>query len=314
MLKQVILVTGHTGFVGQALVRALAGHPLRLLGRRKLPGQPGEFFETHFTADEDHRVALQGVDVVIHTAARTHVMGDMSATTINAYKQMNVDCTINLAQQAAAAGVKRFIFISSIKVNGESTQAGIPFTAQDKSMATDPYGMSKADAEKALRNLSANSGMEIVIIRPPLIYGPGVKANFEQMLRIAKMNLPLPLGAINNKRSMVALDNLVDLIKTCVSHPNAAGHTFLVSDDRDLSTTELLRLMIQAYGKQPRLLPVPVSWLRLIGRLIGKKHIVNRLCSSLQVDIGLTKTVLGWAPPETVENSIKRCINTEDLC
>jgi UDP-glucose 4-epimerase len=314
LYRKFMLITGHTGFIGQALVKTLADYPLKLMGRRILADQTGEFFQKNLNADEDYAAALQDVSVVIHTAAHNHVMGDMSASTLNAYQSVNVDGTMNLARQAAAAGVHRFIFISSIKVNGESTEPGQSFNAQDASKPADPYGVSKADAENALRQLSSETGMEVVIIRPPLVYGPGVKANFEHMLRIAKMNLPLPLGAINNKRSMVALENLVDLIKTCISHPNAAGNTFLVSDDHDLSTTELLRLMVQAYGKKPRLLPVPMSWLRAVGRLTGRHQVVSRLCGSLQVDIAHTKAVLGWSPPVTVEQSIKSCIMKEDLC
>lgn len=314
MYKKFMLITGHTGFIGQALVKALAECPLKLMGRRILADQTGEFFQKNLNAEEDYTAALQDVSVVIHTAAHNHVMGDMSASTLNAYQSVNVDGTMNLARQAAAAGVNRFIFISSIKVNGESTEPGHSFNAQDDSKPSDPYGVSKADAENALRQLASETGMEVVIIRPPLVYGPGVKANFGHMLRIAKMNLPLPLGAINNKRSMVALENLIDLIKTCISHPNAAGNTFLVSDDRDLSTTELLQLMVQAYGKKPRLLPVPMSWLRLVGRLTGRHQVISRLCGSLQVDITHTKAVLGWSPPFTVEQSIKSCIIKEDLC
>lgn len=314
MSKDIILITGHTGFVGRALVGELSSYQLRLVGRRAHPGQPGEFFQKQFDAHEDFSTCLQGVKVVIHTAAQTHVMGDKSAATLAAYKTVNLDATTNLARQAAAAGVKRFIFISTIKVNGESTQPSHPFTASDKMMAADAYSQSKADAERALHEIAEASSMEIVIIRPPLVYGPGVKANFESMLRIAKLNLPLPLGAINNRRSMVSLGNLVDLIKTCIHHPNAASQTFLVSDDQDLSTSDLLRTMVQAYGKTPRLIPVPERWLLLLGRITGKQDIVCRLCDSLQVDISHTKSILGWSPPLSVEQSIKSCIAKEDLC
>lgn len=314
MSKEIILITGHTGFIGRALVTELSSCKLRLVGRRSLPGQSGEFFQRQLDAHEDFGACLQGVTVVIHTAAQTHVMGDATATTLAAYKTVNLDATINLARQSAAAGVKRFIFISTIKVNGESTQPSHPFKASDKMMAADAYSQSKADAELALHEIAAASSMEIVIIRPPLVYGPGVKANFDSMLRIAKFNLPLPLGAINNRRSMVALGNLVDLIKTCIYHPNAASQTFLVSDDQDLSTSELLRTMVRAYGKKPRLIPMPQGWLFFIGRITGKQDIIRRLCESLQVDISHTKSILGWSPPLSVEQCIKSCIAKEDLC
>lgn len=303
-----ILVTGHTGFVGQALVHALADLSLRLVGRRTLPQLPGEFFQKELTADEDFSDCLPGVTVVIHAAARVHVMQDNAQDPLAAYRQVNVDATMNLARQAAAAGVKRFIFISTIKVNGEFTSVDKPFTAADEVLASDPYGISKAEAERELKALCMSTGMEFVIIRPPLVYGPEVKANFAAMLRLAEKNLPLPLGAIHNSRSMVALDNLIDLIKTCVIHAGAANQTFLVSDDRDLSTTELITLMVRAYGKKPRLLPLPMSWFTLLGKITGKQAVIARLCGNLQVDISQTKALLQWAPPISVEEGIRRAM------
>lgn len=309
-----IVITGHTGFVGQALVAGLAEQSLRLVGRRVLPQQAGVFFQKNLNAEEDYTDCLQGASVVIHTAARVHIMDDTSADPLTAYRAVNVAATINLARQAAAAGVKRFIFISSIKVNGEGTTLGKPYTAEDEPDATDPYGISKAEAEQQLRTLAASTGMEFVIVRPPLVYGFGVKANFAAMLQLAKKNLPLPLGAIHNSRSMVALDNLVDLIKTCIYHPKAANQTFLVSDDHDVSTTHLIALMVRAYGKTPRLLPVPVSCFKLLGKLTGKQALISRLCGDLQVDITKTKELLGWTPVITIEDGIKCCIPKEDLC
>lgn len=309
-----ILITGHTGFVGQALVKALPENTLRLVGRRHIAGQPGQFFQKELATTEDYSDCLAGVSVVIHAAARVHVMDDTAADPLAAYREVNVAGTLNLARQAAASGVKRFIFISTIKVNGEATLPDQPFTAHDLSQATDPYGISKAEAEAALKKLCSDTGMEFVVIRPPLVYGPGVKANFAAMLRLAKKNLPLPLGAIRNQRSMVALGNLVDLIKVCIDHPKAANQTFLVSDDRDLSTSELLQLMVRAYGKTPRLIPVPMSWFSIIGKLTGKQAVIARLCGNLQVDINDTKTTLNWRPPVSVEDGIKSCIPKEDLC
>ncbi|WP_423186040.1 UDP-glucose 4-epimerase family protein [Alishewanella sp. d11] len=307
MLKGVILITGHTGFVGSALVAALSGSQLRLVGRRHIAGQPGQFFQKELTTTEDYSDCLAGVSVVIHAAARVHVMDDTAADPLAAYREVNVAGTLNLARQAAASGVKRFIFISTIKVNGESTLPGCPLTSSDISQATDAYGISKVEAEVALKSLCAETGMEFVIIRPPLVYGPDVKANFAAMLKLAKKNLPLPLGAIHNARSMVALDNLVDLIVTCIEHPKAANQIFLVSDDNDVSTTELLKLMVEAYGKKPWLIPVPMSWFRLAGKLTGKQAIVDRLCGNLQVDITHTKETLGWKPPISVAEGIRRC-------
>lgn len=293
---------------------ALSGSQLRLVGRRHIAGQPGQFFQKELATTEDYSDCLAGVSVVIHAAARVHVMDDTAADPLAAYREVNVDGTLNLARQAAASGVKRFIFISTIKVNGEATLPDQPFTAHDLSQATDPYGISKAEAEAALKKLCSDTGMEFVVIRPPLVYGPGVKANFAAMLRLAKKNLPLPLGAIRNQRSMVALGNLVDLIKVCIDHPKAANQTFLVSDDRDLSTSELLQLMVRAYGKTPRLIPVPMSWFSIIGKLTGKQAVIARLCGNLQVDINDTKTTLNWRPPVSVEDGIKSCIPKEDLC
>lgn len=293
---------------------ALSGSQLRLVGRRHIAGQPGQFFQKELATTEDYSDCLAGVSVVIHAAARVHVMDDTAADPLAAYREVNVAGTLNLARQAAASGVKRFIFISTIKVNGEATLPEQPFTAHDLSQATDPYGISKAEAEAALKKLCSDTGMEFVVIRPPLVYGPGVKANFAAMLRLAKKNLPLPLGAIRNQRSMVALGNLVDLIKVCIDHPKAANQTFLVSDDHDLSTSELLQLMVRAYRKTPRLIPVPMSWFSIIGKLTGKQAVIARLCGNLQVDINDTKTTLNWRPPVSVEDGIKSCIPKEDLC
>lgn len=309
-----ILITGHTGFVGKALVPALSDNELILVGRRSLNEQQGIFFQKQLSAIEDYSDCLNGVSVVIHAAARVHVMTDNASDPLAAYREVNLAGTMNLARQAAAAGVKRFIFISTIKVNGESTSSGHPFTAFDPPNAIDPYGISKVEAEQELRSLCAETGMEYVIIRPPLVYGAGVKANFAAMLRLAKKNLPLPLGAIYNQRSMVALDNLVDLIKTCVTHPLAANQVFLVSDDHDLSTTELLKLMVQAYGKTARLLPIPMSWFNLLGKVTGKTAVISRLCGNLQVDITHTKQRLNWQPPVSVERAIQSAIPKEDLC
>ena len=258
------------------------------------------------TATTNWSAALEGAFAVLHCAARVHVMADASANPLDEFRRVNVQGTLALARQSAAAGVRRFVFISSIKVNGESTQAGQPFTADDMPAPLDAYGISKMEAEQGLRKLSSQTGMEVVMIRPPLVYGPGVKANFAAMMRGLQRGLPLPLGAIYNQRSLVALDNLVDLIVTCISHPAAANQTFLVSDGEDVSTTELLRRMGQALGKPARLLPVPASWLQLAATVVGKRGVAQRLCGSLQVDIEKTRQLLDWTPPLTLDQGLKK--------
>ncbi|MCO5413240.1 MULTISPECIES: UDP-glucose 4-epimerase family protein [Ralstonia] len=306
-----ILVTGATGFVGRALVDLLAQrkHSVRAAVRQKsslLPDAVEQVQVERLASDSDWTSALQGVDVVIHAAARVHVMADKSEDPLAEFRCVNVQGTLALAKQAATFGVKRFVFISSVKVNGEATTPGHPFTADDAPAPLDPYGVSKAEAEQGLVELAAQTGMEIVIIRPPLVYGPGVRANFQAMMRWLGRGVPLPLGAIHNRRSLVSLDNLVDLIAVCVSHPGAANQTFLVSDGDDVSTTELLQRMGKALGRPARLVPVPASLLKLSAILVGRPGIAQRLCGSLQVDITKTREVLGWQPRETVDEGLKK--------
>lgn len=310
MIEKTILLTGSSGFVGSEVLRQLDAKEVRLLSRNDPQKTNYVFCKGEINGSADYSSCLRGVDIVIHLAARAHVMNETAEDPAQKYNEVNTIGTLNLARQAAAAGVKRFVFLSSIKVNGESTKEGEAFTQRSPFDPSDPYGESKAKAEKGLMKLSLDSSMEIVIIRPPLVYGPGVKANFAAMLRLAKKNLPLPLGAINNKRSFVALDNLVDLIITCIEHVNAGNKTFLVSDNQDLSTTALLQMMTKVAGKSPILLPVPISWLRFIGSIIGKKSVIDRLCGNLQVDIGYTVEVLGWRPKVTVANAISKCIDS----
>lgn len=233
-------------------------------------------------------------------------MHDTEADPLTAFRAANVDGTLNLARQAAAAGVKRFVFVSSIKVNGESTLPGRAFAEAEAPNPQDAYGLSKYEAERGLRQLSADTGMEVVIIRPPLVYGPGVKANFSSLMRSVQRGWPLPLGAVYNQRSLVSLSNLVDFIVTCITHPKAANATFLVSDGQDLSTTELVRGMAQAAGVPARLLPVPVWALQAGASLLGKGDAVQRLCGNLQVDISKARSLLGWVPPVSVEEGLRR--------
>lgn len=303
-----VLVTGATGFVGKALLARLLKGGIRVVaavrGSSELPAPASTMRIENLDGHTQWLDGLKDVDVVIHSAARVHVMNDTDADPLAAFRRVNVEGTLNLARQAAVAGVKRFIFISSIKVNGEETENGRRYLADDVPAPADPYGISKMEAEQGLRELAKETLLEVVIIRPVLVYGPGVKANFLSMMRWLDRGVPLPFGSIDNRRSLVALDNLVDLIVTCMDHPAAKNQTFLVSDGDDLSTTGLLSKMAQALGRNARLLPVPSKLLELGAILLGKRSLSQRLCGSLQVDIEKTRTVLGWNPPMSIEEAL----------
>lgn len=308
-----ILVTGGSGFVGSALLKRLLkdGLEARATTRGCLSAELKDVQHLKIrdmNASTDWNAALIRVYAVVHCAARVHVMQDDSADPLQSYREVNVYGTLNLANQAAQAGVHRFVFVSSIKVNGEVSQPGQPFSADDVPSPLDPYGVSKLEAERGLREIEAQTGMQVVIVRPPLVYGPGVKANFASMMRWVASGMPLPLGAIHNARSLVALDNLVDLLVTCLKHPAAAGQTFLVSDGEDVSTTELLRCTAQAMGKKALLLPVPASVLELCASLLGKRAGAQRLFGSLQVDIAKTCRLLGWVPPLTLDEGLRKAV------
>jgi len=306
-----ILLTGANGFVGGHLAQALEAAPdIDLTATIRRPVEilaAKTIMVQDLDANTNWSEALKSQDVVIHAAARVHIMKDDAADPMLEYRRTNVEGTLNLARQAAAASIKRFIFLSSIKVNGEQTEVGRPFYADDKARPIDDYGVSKAEAEKGLQDISYDTGMEVVIIRPPLVYGQNIKGNFAKLIALVAKGVPLPLAMVKNQRSFVAIDNLVDLIITCINHPKAANQIFLVSDGQDLSTPELLDGMAKAMGRDIRLFPIPLSFLSLVAVIIGKRGEANRLLGSLQLDISKTLDVLDWAPVIDFEEGVRRC-------
>lgn len=310
-----ILITGATGFVGRRLVEQLL-EDASLFPRAAVRSMDVKDLQCPAVTigDISERTnwqdALIDCSVVIHAAARVHVLHDKVADPLAEFRRVNVEGTLNLARQAAKVGVKRFIFISSIKVNGEETRPGSPYLADDEPNPQDPYGISKFEAEQGLQSLAKESGMEIVIIRPPLVYGSGVKGNFQTMIKWLAKKVPFPLGSVKNKRSLVAIDNLTSLISICISHPKAANQIFLVSDGHDLSTKELLTKMGHALNIPVRLLPVPYLLIHIAAKITGKKAIVQRLFGSLQVDISKTRELLGWNPPQGVDEALSKVIDS----
>lgn len=306
-----VFVTGASGFVGSELCNVLynRGYSIRCAVREYIGSESNIIAVGDIGPHTDWSEALKGVDVVVHLAARVHIMNESSEDPLEAFRIVNVEGTRRLAEQSAQFGIRRLVFVSSIKVNGELTGTKnnvSPFTSLDPAQPKDAYGQSKWEAEQALQKIAASTGLEVVVIRPPLVYGPGVKANFLNMMRWLNKGLPLPFGAVHNRRSLVALDNLLDLIVTCIDNPAAANQTFLVSDGEDLSTTELLQRMAAALGKPAHLLPVYAGLLRVGGVLLGKRDIAQRLLDSLQVDINKTREVLSWSPPVSVDEALKK--------
>lgn len=306
MPRTSILVTGASGFVGNALCDRLLlmNYPVHRAGRRSTASAaPIDRPISDFTRANDWVNALKGIEVVVHLAARTHVLNDHGTAALDAYRAVNVQGTLALARQAAASGVRRLIFLSSIKVNGESTSTA-PFTEGDVPAPEDAYGISKWEAEQALRDIAAHTRLELVVLRPPLVYGPGVKGNFLKLLGLIDRGLPLPLGSIHNLRSVIYLGNLVDAIVACVDAPSAAGETFLVSDGEDVSTTQLIRKLAAALGRPARLWPCPAPLLNFAAGVLGKRDAARRLTGSLRVDSSHIRCTLGWQPATTLDHGL----------
>ena len=302
-----ISVTGSTGFVGRSLCDCLASaqHSVDTISRVN-ESNGSEIIATYGLDNQINWSSIPpGTRCIIHCAARVHVTNDQMMNPMVYFRRANVEATLRLAKHAIDANVRRFIYLSSLKVYGERSPPGSPFQVDSLPNPQDPYSQSKWEAETGLRELARKTGLEVVIIRPPLVYGPGVKANFLSLLRAIARGTPLPLGAIHNLRSLVALDNLCDLIRVCVEHPAAAGQTFLVSDGKDVSTPDLARAIGTALGRPARLLPVPVSWLHLAGRLSGRVTQIERITGSLQVDIGHTMQSLGWEPRVSLQQQLQ---------
>lgn len=307
-----ILITGATGFVGRELLGRLAKEPehgVRVALRRAEANLASdvERFPVRDFDSSDCSTALQSCDAVVHLAARVHVMRDTSADPLSAFRRANVDGTLALANRAVDAGVRRFIFLSSIKVNGEQTVTGRPFRADDPANPSDAYGISKLEAEQGLQEIARVSAMEVIIVRSPLVYGPGVKANFLELMRWLYRRTPLPLGAVtDNRRSLISLENLSDLIVTCIGHRSVGSRVLLASDGEDLSTADLLSRIGMALGRPARLISIPPAIVKALATLVGRGGQVRRLLDSLQIDLSATRELLGWSPPVSVDRALAR--------
>ena len=333
-----ILLTGASGFVGQALAKEFdaEGHAVTALLRgasKNLPSRVkqiplvelGHLSKTtrinalagienrdSLECYEEIKDALKQTDVIVHAAARVHIMNDHAEDPLAIYREINTKSTLRLASMAASQGVKRFIFLSTIKVNGEQTNNRSPFTETDDCQPSDAYAVSKYEAEIGLAQIAKETGMEVVIIRPPLVYGPGVKGNFASMINWVKKGVPLPLGSVKNHRSLIALENLVNFISLCLAHPKAANETFLISDGEDLSTTQLIQKIALILRKKNRLFPIPVKLIQLLASLVGKEAIVNRVFGSLQIDSGKARRILNWKPLINIDEQLRRMIRSVD--
>jgi nucleoside-diphosphate-sugar epimerase len=308
-----ILVTGANGFVGETLCKLLIQRGHRVRGAVRNPQSAGALAnagaETAVAGNVDDQTdwsaALAGMDSVIHLAARVHVMEENAADPLAEFRRVNVAGTVHLARAAAASGVKRMVYVSSIKVNGEATMGEQRYAESDPPAPQDPYGVSKYEAEQALHRVARETGLEIVIVRPPLVYGPGVKGNFIQMLNVLAKGIPLPLASVRNARSLVFVGNLADALMTCATRPAAAGQTYLVSDGEDISTPELLRTLATEAGRPARLLPFPPGLLKALAKLTGKGAQAERLLGSLRVESGKIRAELNWTPPYTLRQGLQ---------
>jgi UDP-glucose 4-epimerase len=302
-----VLVTGANGFVGHSLCECLNAHGYVVVPAvRRVSGLAGEAVVGTINDSTDWTTSLPGCDAVVHLAARVHVMDDTAQNPLALYRASNTDAALNFARQAAQAGVRRFVFISTIKVNGEGGDA--PYRETDVPAPEDAYAISKWEAEQGLLQIAADTGLEVVILRPPLVYGPGVKANFLQLMQTVQKGWPLPLGSICNRRSLLYLGNFIDAIRLCIEHPAAAGQTFLLDDGEPVSTAELIRAVARAMGRPARLWAVPVGVLERLGTLLGKRAAVARLTGSLYVDSSFIRSRLGWTPPYSMASGLAETV------
>ena len=307
---QRIFITGATGFIGQALCKRMLTEGWQIRGSVRSSSQLNNLpvgvdaFQIELIEPDTHwKKALEGVDTVVHLSARVNLMNEYSKDSLALYRQVNVAGTERLSRAAAASGCRRFIFMSSVKVNGE--ERAQPYTERDIPKPLDPYGISKWEAEQVLHEIAEATGLEVVILRPALVYGPGVKANLLRLLKVVDRGIPLPFANVNNRRSLIYLENLLDVIVTCINHPKAAGQTFLVSDGKDLSTPELIRLMAEAMGRKVRLFSFPPGMLKTMGKITGRSAEIDRLIGSLCVDSSKIRTMLGWKPPYVMAQGLK---------
>lgn len=309
-----VVVTGASGFVGARLLSTLCSSgKFNVTPISRSKSSSNEIVLDDFTVESigpetSYGSLFDGVDSVVHLAARVHVMNEHSEDPLRDFREVNVFGTVNLARQAASAGVRRFIFISSVKVSGERTEQGRPFVEAMRSNPEDAYGQSKFEAEEALKEIAKETRMEVVIVRPPLVYGPGVKANFRSLISLCNTGLPLPFGSIHNRRSLMYVDNLVDFIVSCIGHPRAANETFLVSDGEDVSISALISRIRKLQGRRCFLLPVPTWLFALAGRLTGKTEVVSRLVSDLSVDSTKASQLLDWTPPYSLDKGLQNTV------